>query len=367
MEFSHNPPLARLYIVNRHVAGILFLLPSLARFTLGRYTNRRANDKTSRPSGRGPVEFGGKRKEIAPCIAAVEPLMDFKWNEIRPLQLRPYKPKKHLTMAVEFSNASELIEMDWNYLDRIQLRRQIMSDHKNIVLASDKTAKSAVDELHVWMFKEYLPTHFPQMLQVQVDSETSSGEQGKVLNLVTSESISLQPPESPVEILRVLGGHLEDDFMFLLPSDDGDGYRLQAFVTCFPNGFNTSKKLGMKLRGIHIPVPGYKQKLEKSMERYFDRLEVVDCDNYGFSIYTIRKSPANMRVERQVVHRSPKTRAIVFSFKIYLYPLTSLKEEGVGEELTVAIDGLKFGNVPSFHFYKRAAVWGDAVKNYLRS
>lgn len=74
-----------------------------------------------------------------------------------------------------------------------------------------------------------------------------------------------------------------------------------------------------------------------------------------------------MRVERQVVHRSPKTRAIVFSFKIYLYPLTSLKEEGVGEELTVAIDGLKFGNVPSFHFYKRAAVWGDAVKNYLRS
>lgn len=74
-----------------------------------------------------------------------------------------------------------------------------------------------------------------------------------------------------------------------------------------------------------------------------------------------------MRVERQIVHRRPYTRAVVFSFKTYLYPVTSIKAEGSGEGLADAIDGLKGGNVPDLYFYKRAAVWGDAVKRYLRS
>jgi hypothetical protein len=30
----------------------------------------------------------------------------------------------------------------------------------------------------------------------------------------------------------------------------------------------------MKLRDIHGPVPGYKEKLEKSMDRFFEKLEV---------------------------------------------------------------------------------------------
>ncbi len=45
-------------------------------------------------------------------------------------------------------------------------------------------------------------------------------------------------------------------------------------MTCFPAGFNTKEKLGMKLRDIHGPVPGYKQKLERSMDRFFEKLEV---------------------------------------------------------------------------------------------
>jgi hypothetical protein len=49
---------------------------------------------------------------------------------------------------------------------------------------------------------------------------------------------------------------------------------LQGYVTCFPAGFNTKEKFGLKLRDIHKPVPGYKEKLELSMDRTFDRLEV---------------------------------------------------------------------------------------------
>ena len=63
----------------------------------------------------------------------------------------------------------------------------------------------------------------------------------------------------------------------------------------------------------------------------------------------------------------PKSRALVFAFKTYLYPIQKIKDEGRGEDLADAIDGLKSGNAPGMHFYKRGAVWGEAVKKYLRS
>ena len=47
--------------------------------------------------------------------------------------------------------------------------------------------------------------------------------------------------------------------------------------------------------------------------------------------------------------------------------LRDVKLEGVGDELADAIDGLKSGNVPAMDIYKRGVVWGEAVKDYLRS
>lgn len=43
-----------------------------------------------------------------------------------------------------------------------------------------------------------------------------------------------------------------------------------------------------------------------------------------------------------------------------------IKDEVLGEELAVAIDGLKEGSVPEMHYYKRGVVWGEAVKAFLR-
>lgn len=57
----------------------------------------------------------------------------------------------------------------------------------------------------------------------------------------------------------------------------------------------------------------------------------------------------------------------MFSFKTYLYPLKQVKEEGLGEELATAIEGLEKGSVPEMYFYKRGVVWGEEVKAYLRS
>lgn len=71
-------------------------------------------------------------------------------------------------------------------------------------------------------------------------------------------------------------------------------------------------------------------------------------------------------MERQILHRLPQTRALAFSFKTLLYTLPEIKDEGLGEALAEAIDGLRDGSAPGFHLYKRAAVWGESVKAYLR-
>jgi hypothetical protein len=122
-----------------------------------------------------------------------------------------------------------------------------------------------VDELYTWLVGTYLPTRFPTLFTLNPTS---------LYNTVTSLPLPLSPPGDPIETLKLLGENLDEDFLLLLPSSDGDGYVLKGYGTCFPAGFNTKEKFGLKLRDIHGPVPGYKEKIGLSMDRFFDRLEV---------------------------------------------------------------------------------------------
>ncbi|KAJ5325766.1 hypothetical protein MYU51_001283 [Penicillium brevicompactum] len=200
----------------------------------------------------------------------VEQLSDFDWKTKEPLKLRPFKPKYNLTMSIQDATVNELIEMDKNYLDRVTLREKLMEQHPDQVSGAEYSAKAAVDEFYIWLVGTYLPTRFPTMFQLQSQKEIPH-----LLHCrITGKDYSLKPDMNPVVTLRTMGGLVDDDLLFLLPSEDGDGYKLKAFVTCFPNGFNTADKLNLKLRDIHKPVPGYKEKLETSMDRYLGRLKV---------------------------------------------------------------------------------------------
>lgn len=160
--------------------------------------------------------------------------------------------------------------MDKNYLERVILRQKLIEENADEVSGAEYSAKPSVDEFYIWLVGIYLPTRFPTMFQLQ-----SHKESPQMLHcIVTGKDYSLEPDVSPVVTLRTMGSLVDDDLLFLLPSEDGDGYKLKAFVTCFPNGFNTSEKLNLKLRDIHRPVPQYKEKLETSMDRYLGRLKV---------------------------------------------------------------------------------------------
>ncbi|KAK5128535.1 hypothetical protein LTR85_003206 [Meristemomyces frigidus] len=307
---------------------------------------------------------------------------------------------------------SELVEVDNTFKDRMEIRRSILNDHPEATKQCNKVAEAAVLEHYDWMVSTYLPRRFPTIYK---PTSTAAGPQ--LYNCVSKTSIPIRPA-SPMAALDALGEHVDTDFLILLPSSTAvDGspiYHLEAFVTCFPAGFSTREKCGNPLAAIHKPVPGYEAKLEKSMDRFFAKLEVgrgVKRANWSIStndkLYSeggnhmyaedekVDKPVENaktldvnspnldedverqkrevvvedcrLRCERQTLHRLPKTKALVFSFKTYMYKLSEVKAEGSGPELAAAIDGLAQGSVPAIAFYKRGVVWGAKVKEYLLS
>lgn len=288
--------------------------------------------------------------------------------------------------------------MDKNYVDRIEYRRRVMAEHGTHVVAvnDDYRIRPAVVELYMFLLGTYLPLRFPSMFKLH-EMDYESGKTFMLENLVTKALFPAQPaPQTPtIQILETLGRTLDEDFLFLLPEEDTDDpkYVLEAYVCCCPSGFDPAEKLGKRLAAIHGPVPGYPSKIGGSMDRFFARVEVgkyVRRMNWSVTtnteLYAAGKGTNHahegdeieelesidvdktfVRCERQTLHRLPKSQALVFAFKTYLYPISQIKEEGKGEELAKAIDGLKEGNVPQMHFYKRGVVWGEAVKKYLRN
>ncbi|KAK7703974.1 hypothetical protein SLS57_010708 [Botryosphaeria dothidea] len=297
-------------------------------------------------------------------------------------------------MALENTTLSELVPMDNTYLDRITLRRQLIKDQGKYVVAANPSIKPAVDEFYRWMTAVYLPRRFPTIFKHVLRPGTGHSY---LHNLATDEDIPLHPPADPVAALGTLSSHVDDEFLFLRPSpepaDEGK-YRLEGFVNCFPSGFDTLAKLNLKLADIHTPVPGYAAKIEKSMDRFFAALpigKIVKRHNWSVTTNTnlfslggnhmyegeepqplaegeLEAEKTVMRCERQTLHRLPENDdCLIFAFKTYQYPLKQIKEEGSGEALAQAIDGLAMGSVPRMAFYKRQVVWGEAVKAYLRA
>ncbi|PLB52842.1 hypothetical protein P170DRAFT_444739 [Aspergillus steynii IBT 23096] len=343
----------------------------------------------------------------------IEPLPDFNWETAEPLCFRPFKPKYHLTMALSSLDPSALIPMDKTYKDRLALRANLLRQYPDVVIAindpKDPCVLAAINELYTFVVGSYLPTRYPRMFRlIQISEKRTVLE-----SLVTGQQAPLDWTDNAPngrKQLEILGSLVDEDFLILLPessastpkqdehADQGPDeqepkYVLRAYTACFPSGFNPAEKIGLRLASIHDPVPGYKEKLERSMDRFFARVEVgkfvqrvnwsvttrtdlfaafggvhgAEGENGVISEGELDVDSTVLRCERQTLHRLPHTKALVFAFHTYTYPIQSVKDEGLGEDLATAIDGLKEGNVPGIHWYKRAPVWGDAVKRFLRS
>ncbi|KAH7312696.1 hypothetical protein B0I35DRAFT_60549 [Stachybotrys elegans] len=312
---------------------------------------------------------------------AIEPLCSFDWTKQDPLRPRPFKPTYNITMGLQADTISNLIVIDKTYRQNIELRREIIATHGKTVHGLVPEGADSIRELYEFLMVDYLPVRYPTLFQLSPDKMVMH-------NLATGKSFPTRAVEDLDQSLRIIAETVEDDFFLL--HETPEGHRSVAFVVCFASGFDPSEKLGQGLKDIHGPVPSY-DKIGPSMERFFSRLEVgrvVKRGNWAIQTHpnmfagegkhptesdakyddmAIDIEQTYYRTELQALSRLPKTRAILFSFKTYLTPMTDIKAEGSGEQLADAIEGLKNGNAPGMWVYKGGSRWARKVCDYLRS
>jgi len=183
---------------------------------------------------------------------------------------------------------------------------------------------------------------------------------------------------------------MQDDIAIMMEGTDGK-YYFQAGLICVPGFWRMRDKIGMPLDEIHLSgeVPQFKEKLQLSMNRFFQRLPLdkpVIRNNYSIHIVPPRVPEAGLgtevtlsdidpeelswsetvngpeddfahgrgngprdspyispstlciRVERQTLRRLPRTGAIVFGIRTYLFKVEELaREPGVAARLASAV------------------------------
>jgi hypothetical protein len=161
-----------------------------------------------------------------------------------------------MTMAIQNTPLSDLIAMDNTFASRCRIRKSLIEKEPHEILACNHRAAPAVSELYTWLTATYLPRRFPGVYTIEEGGQ-------HLLNTVTNDRMPLTLDEDEAETaLQLLGENIDTEFLVMLPTDSTSPtkYRLEAFVNCFPSGFNTRSKLNLLLSEIHDPVPGYKQK-----------------------------------------------------------------------------------------------------------
>ena len=155
--------------------------------------------------------------------------------------------------------------MDRGYLSRIQEREPLIRDKPEFTIGTGPLVDPAIEELYTEIMIDYLPYRYPTIFK-------TSGK--TVHNLVTGSSYPLSTANlTPEQMLQLLGLNVEEDFYFMCPDEDDGEFRLRGYIACFPGGFLSPARVGESVREIHQPVPGYEERLGRSVDRYFSRME----------------------------------------------------------------------------------------------
>ncbi|KAK5046115.1 hypothetical protein LTR84_008572 [Exophiala bonariae] len=317
-------------------------------------------------------------------MGVIEPLPGFDYRTTQQSRVYKFDRKYFMTMGISRTTINNIVHIDCNYLSRIETRRRLPAVRPEI-LACYPDAEPAVRELYTYLVQIFLPERYPTIFVQSWNSQTLE-------NKITGDGLPFTCPRDILQALQLLNAHVDDDFLFTLPSKRTDGaegeeFFLRALVWAFPNRSEPSKRIGRSMKALHVRVPKYAEKLDVSMDRYFSRLEtgqVVVRSNWGVSIKASQTSsqltdadylsePSGdvsidkifVRCELQTLFKLPASGARVLSIHEYVYPLQDIIDDGQAQAMLEAIDGLKKGNVPEIWNYKRASTWSDQVKKLL--
>ncbi|KAK5987039.1 hypothetical protein PT974_11155 [Cladobotryum mycophilum] len=314
-------------------------------------------------------------------IPRVDALSGFDHTKAPPIKYRPFLTMPHVSMGIKKMPRNEWIRIDNGYMDRIKERQMVMREHAADAIGTGDIVNPAIAELYEEIMINYLPQRYPTMFRI---------EGTQLRNSVTGKSHSINMQElSHSQMLQNLGESVEEDFYFMCPDEKGE-IRFQGYIACFPGGFLSLARVGMSMREIHQPVPGYEERIAKGADRYLQRLQPgdfiermnwslqvdgpdlfrLDGNNYypeqgeealAEDAELVDVSASYLRVEHQTLNRLPKTKAVIFCVRSYLTSLEDIKKEGNAAALLSSIQSMpeKLGD------YKKRPYWCRAVYEYL--
>jgi hypothetical protein len=216
------------------------------------------------------------------------------------------------------------LEIDADFARELERKRGLLEARHGDVFAALPEAAAPAAEL-LALLAEHLPKHHPELFRREGDMLT---------NLASGEPWDVAHP--PFHPLDLCGRLVQEDFC-LLRAADGP-FRLVGATLCAPSRWRLADKIGQPLAAIHAPVPGYRDALEKPVDRFFAHLKpgrlvwrlnwtIVDHPALfqperipGTVPITAENAGAHLwlRVERQTLRRLEATGAVVFTIRSYI-------------------------------------------------
>lgn len=189
-----------------------------------------------------------------------------------------------------------------------------------------------------------------------------------------------QAPHDPL----LAAATLVSDDLCLMEKRAGE-WTLTAASLCAPTFFSAADVVGKPLSALHAPVPGFADRLLGRVTRIFDNLRpdvIVERRNWtvlnSAELFLPDSTPVrarlpdltaaevgealHVRVERQTLRRLPQTGAVLFTIRVWRWPLDALAEDPT--RLAAFAQAWRSAP-PAFRAYKRLELYDALVEGYF--
>ncbi|KAI9710847.1 MAG: hypothetical protein M1828_002019 [Chrysothrix sp. TS-e1954] len=264
-------------------------------------------------------------------------------------EFRPYRPFRwpyHQTMSLTKLEADWWLEIERDYVARVEQRKQLYEEHKDLVLQYLPGSEYACKELMEHCL-QFLCARHPTLFSLNAPHNT----------VFTNRILGITTDLKAMHPLVVMLENVPEDFAIMQRDPQNGKYYFRAGMICSSLGWSVGSKIGKQLAEVHDPVPDFKEKMEFSMDRFFAKMPTskpiqrgswgleIDCplfvpnpptattpnlDNLREIRLPSEELPTSrihLRVDWQTLRRLPLSGAIVFNFKAVFTPFERFREE----------------------------------------